>query len=88
MHGMQEDAHARKRLESQKVRTGEGVRMKDLVRMPKSKFYRVVCRKCRKDQVVYNKIATVVKCLHCGEVLAVPTGGQAFIKGKVVESFG
>ena len=56
--------------------------------MPKSKFLRVMCKKCRNDQIIYNKAATVVKCLKCGEVLADPIGGQAIIKGKVLESFG
>jgi small subunit ribosomal protein S27e len=59
--------------------------MKDLVKMPESKFLRVMCKKCRKDQVIYNKSATVVKCLSCGEVLAEPMGGECFVKGKVLE---
>jgi small subunit ribosomal protein S27e len=44
-----------------------------------------MCKKCRKDQVIYNKATTVVKCLSCGEVLAEPMGGECFIKGKVLE---
>jgi len=59
--------------------------MRDLIRMPKSKFYRVMCKKCKHDQIIYNKVATVVKCLSCGEELATPMGGEAFIKGKVLE---
>lgn len=62
--------------------------MKQLIVMPKSKFLRVMCGKCRNDQIIYNKAATVVKCLKCGEVLADPIGGQAIVKGKVLESFG
>ena len=58
---------------------------KDLVKMPKSKFIRIMCKKCRKDQVVYNKAATLVKCLNCGEELLVPTGGESIVKGKVLE---
>lgn len=57
----------------------------NLVTMPASRFYRVLCRKCKNDQVVYNKVATTVKCLKCGEELAIPTGGEAIIKGKVLE---
>lgn len=56
--------------------------------MPKSKFYRVMCKKCKNDQVIYNKAATVVNCLSCGAELANPTGGEAFIKGKILEVFG
>ncbi len=53
--------------------------------MPKSKFVSVACKKCRNEQVIYNKAATVVKCLKCGEELARPTGGEIEIKGKVLE---
>lgn len=60
--------------------------MKQLVKMPKSKFLRVMCKKCRNDQIVYNKVATVVKCLKCGEELMEPCGGESFIKGKVLET--
>jgi small subunit ribosomal protein S27e len=59
--------------------------MKHLIKMPKSKFYRVMCKKCKHDQIIYNKAATVVKCLNCGEELAVPCGGESEIKGKVLE---
>jgi len=57
----------------------------DLVKMPKSHFVRVLCKKCKSDQVVYNKIATAVKCLNCGEELAISCGGKAVIMGKVLE---
>jgi len=57
----------------------------DLIKMPTSHFVRVMCKKCKSDQVIYNKIATEVKCLNCDEVLALPCGGEAFIKGKVLE---
>ena len=59
--------------------------MKHLVRMPKSKFYRVMCKKCKHDQIIYNKSATAVKCLNCGEEMAIPCGGESIIKGKVLE---
>lgn len=57
----------------------------NLVQMTKSKYMRVICRKCKSDQMLYNKVATVVKCNKCGTVLAEPTGGEARIYGKVVE---
>jgi len=62
--------------------------MSDLIKMPKSKFIRIMCKKCRKDQVVYSKPASLVKCLSCGEELLIPRGGQAVIKGKVLEFLG
>lgn len=64
------------------------MRVRNLVTLPKSKFVRVTCRKCKNEQIIFSKIATVVKCLKCGEVLAEPSGGQAIIKGKVLEMFG
>ena len=57
----------------------------NLVTMPKSRFLRVLCKKCKNDQTIYNKTVRVVKCLKCGEELAVPTGGEAIIKGKILE---
>lgn len=61
---------------------------RNLIKMPKSKFMRVMCKKCKNDQIVYNKVANVVKCLNCGEELVVPTGGEAQVKGKVLEYLG
>jgi len=60
-------------------------RKENLVTMPESRFLRVMCRSCRNDQIVFNKTATVVKCQKCGEEIALPTGGEALISGKVLE---
>jgi len=59
--------------------------MNKLVKMPKSKFVRVMCKKCRNEQIIYNKASTIVRCLKCNEELAIPTGGEALIKAKVLE---
>jgi small subunit ribosomal protein S27e len=64
------------------------MRARNLVTLPKSKFVRVVCKKCKNEQVIFSKVANVVKCLKCGEILAEPTGGEARIRGKVLEMFG
>ncbi|MBI4162854.1 MAG: 30S ribosomal protein S27e [Candidatus Aenigmarchaeota archaeon] len=53
---------------------------------PKSKFLKVKCKKCKNEQIIYNKAATVVKCLVCEAVLAEPTGGHANITTTVVEA--
>ena len=47
-----------------------------------SKFLKVKCKKCKNEQVIFEKSAGVVKCLVCGEVLAEPTGGKAKIKSE------
>ncbi len=60
----------------------------DLVLPPKSKFVHVMCKKCKNKQIIFSKASTEVKCLVCGETLAVPSGGDAVIKAKVLEVFG
>ncbi|MFA4819592.1 MAG: 30S ribosomal protein S27e [Candidatus Aenigmatarchaeota archaeon] len=52
---------------------------------PKSKFLKVKCKKCRNEQIIFNKAAIVVKCLVCESILAEPTGGLAEIKTKIEE---
>lgn len=52
---------------------------------PKSKFLKVKCKKCRNEQIIFSKAATVVKCLVCESVLAEPTGGLADVKTKIEE---
>jgi small subunit ribosomal protein S27e len=59
--------------------------MKKLVTMPKTRFLKVVCRKCRNEQIIFSNVSTVVKCLGCDNELAIPTGGEARIKAKIVE---
>lgn len=54
--------------------------------MPRSKFLVIKCPNCGNEQIVFNKAAMEVKCLTCGETIAVPTGGKAKILGKVVET--
>lgn len=60
--------------------------MDEASQMPKSRFVSVACRKCKNEQVVFNKASTVVKCSKCGSELVVPTGGEAEIRGKVLRT--
>lgn len=46
-------------------------------------FVKVKC-KCKNEQVVFSRAASVVKCLVCNEVLVQPTGGNANIKAEVI----
>jgi len=50
-----------------------------------SKFLLVKCQKCKNEQIIFNKPATDVKCLVCGEMLAKSTGGKAIIKAKILK---
>ena len=49
-----------------------------------SNFLNVKCEKCKNEQIIYEKPASVVKCLVCDEILAEPTGGKGTIKSKVI----
>ena len=60
--------------------------MKESVEMPKSKFLKVACRKCKNEQIVFNKASTLVKCMKCDAELVVSTGGQSEIRGKGLET--
>jgi small subunit ribosomal protein S27e len=62
--------------------------MKPIIKLPKSKFLQVSCKKCKNEQIIFSKISTKIKCLKCGEVLAEPTGGEARIKAKVLKVLG
>ncbi len=61
--------------------------IEDYLPKPRSKFVKVRCKKCGNEQIIFNKAATVVKCINCGEVLAEPTGGKAKILAEVVEEY-
>lgn len=50
-----------------------------------SKFIKVRCPKCKNEQIVFGKSATLVKCLVCEKILAEPTGGKTRLKAKVLE---
>ncbi|MBI4170773.1 MAG: 30S ribosomal protein S27e [Candidatus Aenigmarchaeota archaeon] len=52
---------------------------------PESKFLKVKCKKCKNEQIIFNKAATLVKCLVCSAVMAEPRGGKAEIKTSIVE---
>lgn len=63
-------------------------RAKILIPMPKSKFLRVRCLSCGNEQVVFDHATFPARCLVCGTVLVVPTGGKAKILGEVVRILG
>ena len=48
-----------------------------------TKFVRIKCDKCKNEQVVFEKPASDVKCLVCGEMLVKSTGGKGLIKTKL-----
>ena len=55
---------------------------------PTSKFVKVMCPKCKNEQIIFGKISTTVECLVCSKTLAEPTGGKSKIKSKILEVLG
>ncbi len=51
----------------------------------KAKFVKVKCSKCKNTQVIYGRASTKVRCLECGGVVALPSGGNAKIRARVEE---
>ena len=49
-----------------------------------NKFIKIRCNKCKKEKNTFEKATTTVKC-ECGEELAIPSGGKAKLKAKLVE---
>ena len=47
------------------------------------KFIKVRC-KCKNEQVIFDKPATVVRCLVCNEIIAEPAGGKADVRADVL----
>ena len=69
--------------------TGYGRQVEStIVPSPKSKFLVVICKKCKNEQVVFSKAATVVHCQKCNAELVIPTGGEAIIDARVVRVLG
>lgn len=50
-----------------------------------AKFIKVRCPKCKNEQIVFGKAATLVNCLVCSKPLAEPTGGKTRVKARVLE---
>jgi len=51
----------------------------------KSGFIKVKCHECGNEQTIFGKASTEVKCIGCGEVLAIPRGGKASVKAEILE---
>ncbi len=52
---------------------------------PKSRFIKLRCSKCKNEQIIFGKPATVIKCLVCERILAEPTGGKGKIHARILE---
>jgi small subunit ribosomal protein S27e len=54
--------------------------------MTTSKFLKVICTKCKNEQIIFNKPANDVHCLVCNARLAESRGGKGKIKVKVLQA--
>jgi small subunit ribosomal protein S27e len=61
---------------------------KVLIPMPRSRFIKVRCPSCGNEQVVFDHATFPSRCLVCGTVLVVPSGGKAKILGEIVRILG
>ncbi len=55
------------------------------IKEAKSKFLKVRCPKCNNEQIIFGNASSEVKCLVCGKELAMPKGGKATVKARVLE---
>ena len=53
--------------------------------LPKSKFIKVRCSKCKNEQVIFGNSSNSVTCLVCNKELAYSTGGKSKISARVLE---
>lgn len=53
--------------------------------IPRSKFIKVRCAKCKNEQIIFGNASTAVTCLVCSAEMAVPTGGKSKIAARVLE---
>ena len=50
-------------------------------------FIKIKCNDCQNEQITFRKAATTVTCHVCGATLVKPKGGNAEIKGEVIEVY-
>ncbi|MCS7107841.1 MAG: 30S ribosomal protein S27e [Sulfolobales archaeon] len=58
---------------------------KTLIPMPRSKFVKVRCPSCGNEQVIFDHATFPSRCLVCGVVLVVPSGGKSKILGELIK---
>jgi len=51
----------------------------------KSKFIKIRCKKCKNEQIIFEKPSTKISCLVCQEKISEPKGGKIIIKPSSAE---
>ncbi len=52
----------------------------------KSRFIKIRCKKCKNEQIVFEKAASKINCLVCEEAISTPTGGKSNINASPLEA--
>ncbi len=52
----------------------------------KSRFIKVRCKKCKNEQIIFEKSASKINCLVCEEPLSTSTGGKSNIGASQLEA--
>ena len=61
------------------------------VPQPRSRFYRVICKTCGAENIVFSHSTYPARCKVCGTILVKPIGGKALIlrdKAEIVAELG
>lgn len=62
---------------------------KTLIPSPKSKFYKVICKSCGAENIVFSHATFSARCKICGVQLVEPTGGKAkVVNAEIVAELG
>ncbi len=56
-----------------------------MIKEPTTQFIKVRC-KCKNEQIIFSKSATIINCLVCGKPLASPTGGKSAVEARILEA--
>jgi small subunit ribosomal protein S27e len=57
--------------------------------MPKSRFYKVVCKNCGAENIVFSHATYRARCKVCGIQIVEPTGGKAkIINAEIIAELG
>lgn len=59
-----------------------------LVPAPRSRFYKVICKVCGAENILFGHSTFPARCKVCGTQLVVPTGGKAIILKDKAEIIG
>lgn len=63
-------------------------RKHEIIPRPKSIFIRLKCPNCSYEQITFDHATITVRCRNCNEILVIPTGGKAKIRGEILAKHG